>query len=226
MGKFSVKDLSFKYNNQEDFVVNKFNMEMDKGEIVALVGPSGSGKSTILRLLSGLEKPSSGVIQNSSQILFDNKINLEPQKRKIGMIFQDYALFPHLTVLENVKFGINAPRKEKNKLALDYLKKVQLVEHANKYPHQCSGGQQQRIAIARAIAAKPDVLLLDEPFSNLDSTLRSTVRKEIRDIIKAEKISAILVTHDKDDVDACADRMIDCLSPDCVCTWKTADLVC
>ena len=225
MGTFKVQDLSFRYKNQDALIVNNFSMEVKRGEIVALVGPSGSGKSTILRLLSGLEKPSAGIIKNETGVIYDNNTNLEPQKRNIGMIFQDYALFPHLTVLENVKFGIKGKKSERTKQALYYLKKVQMTEHANKYPHQCSGGQQQRIAIARAIATKPQVLLLDEPFSNLDASLRSVVRKEIRNIIKDENISAVLVTHDKDDVDACADRMIDCLSTNCQCSWKNPDLI-
>lgn len=208
MSQFLVKDLSFKYKKQKQLLIENFNMTVEKGEIVALVGNSGSGKSTILRLLSGLEKPMSGLIQFENQVLFNGKINLEPQQRNIGMIFQDYALFPHLTVLGNVKFGIEGSAAEKKEQAFSYLQMVGMDEHCDKFPHQCSGGQQQRIAIARAIAANPKVLLLDEPFSNLDADLRKNVRQEVRDIIKQANIRAILVTHDDEDVKACADRAV------------------
>lgn len=210
MSQFLVKDLSFKYKKQEQLLIENFNITVEKGEIVALVGNSGSGKSTILRLLSGLEEPISGLIQFENQILFNGKTNLEPQQRNIGMIFQDYALFPHVTVLGNVKFGMKGNAAIKKEQALTYLQMVGMDEHCNKYPHQCSGGQQQRIAIARAIAAKPRILLLDEPFSNLDADLRKNVRQEVRDIIKKANISAILVTHDEEDVKACADRAVHC----------------
>ncbi len=125
------------------------------------------------------------------------------------MIFQDYSLFPHLNVIQNVAFGINEKRKsDREKSALKYLQMVELEDHKYKYPHECSGGQQQRIAIARALAAKPDILLLDEPFSNLDEELKKSVRKEIKELLKKFSMSAILVTHDRNDVDAVADRVI------------------
>jgi iron(III) transport system ATP-binding protein len=215
MSQFQVKNLSFKYKNQKTTLIENFNMEVKKGEIVALIGPSGSGKSTILRLLSGLETPAAGVIKFNDHIVYDEKVNLEPQQRNIGMIFQDYALFPHLTVLKNVQFGIKGSSKERKAKAFEFLQMVEMTEHADKYPHQCSGGQQQRIAIARALAAEPKILLLDEPFSNLDAKLRAGVRREIRDVIKKANISAVLVTHDQADVTACADRMVHCLDASC-----------
>jgi len=223
MEQFQVENLSFKYKNQDDLLIENFNMEVEQGEIVALVGPSGSGKSTILRLLSGLETPTSGQIKFSNKALYDDSVNLEPQQRNIGMIFQDYALFPHRTVLKNVAFGAKGRAKEKKEKALKFLKMVEMEEHANKYPHQCSGGQQQRIAIARALASEPSLLLLDEPFSNLDARLREGVRKEVRDVIKKANIGAILVTHDQADVESCADRMIQCLGSDCECPWNTGN---
>lgn len=215
MSQFQVKDLSFKYKNQNEPMIENFNMEVEKGEIVALIGPSGSGKSTILRLLSGLETPTSGEIKFDDKTVYDGKTNLEPQQRDIGMIFQDYALFPHFTVLKNVQFGIKGSSKERKAKALEFLRMVKMEEHANKYPHECSGGQQQRIAIARALAARPKVLLLDEPFSNLDTKLRETVRKEVREVIKKANISAVLVTHDQADVAECADRMVQCFDANC-----------
>ena len=210
MSYLKIENLSFKYKKAKDMVVKGFSMEMEKGEILDLIGDSGSGKSTILRLLTGLELPLSGKITLEEKVLFDEKINVKPEKRGIGMIFQDYALFPHLTVLSNVKFGITGlPNKEKKEKALEFLKIVKMQDHASKYPHECSGGQQQRIAIARALAAGPKLLLLDEPFSNLDARLRANVREEVKEIIKSVGMSAILVTHDKEDVDACADRSIE-----------------
>jgi iron(III) transport system ATP-binding protein len=212
MNQLQITGLSFKYKNQKDMLIENFNMDIQKGEIVSLIGASGSGKSTILRMICGLEKPTSGEVKLNNHILFGQRVNLQPQERGIGMIFQDYALFPHLTVLENVKFGAKGSKRERTETALACLELVKMAEHAQKYPHQCSGGQQQRIAIARAIAAKPEVLLLDEPFSSLDVSLRAEVRKDIRDIIKKANISAILVTHDHEDVKACADRAIELAS--------------
>ena len=210
MSHFQVKNLSFKYKNQKDLMVDDFNLSVEKGEIIALIGPSGSGKSTILRLLSGLEAPLGGEIKFGEDILFNQKTNLPPQERGIGMIFQDYALFPHLTVLGNVKFSLKGSKSKKAVEAMEFLRLVKMEGYAHQYPHQCSGGQQQRIAIARAIAAKPSLLLLDEPFSNLDASLRAEVRQEIREIIKKTGISAILVTHDQEDVNMCADRSVYC----------------
>jgi iron(III) transport system ATP-binding protein len=209
MSFFDLKQLNFKYPNQKTGGIQDFSMSIDEGEIVALLGNSGSGKSTILRLIAGLETPKSGALRVNQKIMFDHNINIAPQDRGIGMIFQDYSLFPHLTVLQNVMFGVpRKGKKEKEKAAMDVLAMVQLQDHAVKYPQECSGGQQQRIAIARALAAEPNILLLDEPFSNLDEELKKSVRKEIKDLIKKFDITAILVTHDKDDVGAVADRVM------------------
>lgn len=209
MPYFKLENLYFKYPNQKEGIIENFSMELEKGEIVALLGNSGSGKSTILRLIAGLEIPSTGMLIINQEKIFDGKQNIAPQDRGVGMIFQDYSLFPHLTVLQNVAFGIKSKRKsEKEKIALSYLRMVELDDHSEKYPSECSGGQQQRIAIARALAAKPNVLLLDEPFSNLDEELKVSVRKEIKDLLKKCNMSAILVTHDHNDVHAVADRVI------------------
>lgn len=209
MSYFELNNLNFKYPKQKDCGIENFSMKLEKGEIIALLGNSGSGKSTILRLIAGLEMPNSGKIAINQKIVFDKNLNLAPQERGVGMIFQDYSLFPHLTVLQNVTFGIlKKGKKEKEKIAMDYLEMVELQDHLDKYPHECSGGQQQRIAIARALAAKPNILLLDEPFSNLDEELKISVRKEIKELLKRCDMSAILVTHDRNDVDAVADRVI------------------
>lgn len=211
MSYVKIENLRFRYKKSKDLVINDFSIEMDKGEILALVGYSGSGKSTILRLLSGLETPIDGKIEVDSKILFSDKdkVNIPPEKRDIGMIFQDYALFPHLSVLGNVRFAIrDGNKKERTEKAVEYLKLVRMEEHMDKRPHQCSGGQQQRIAIARAMGTNPKLLLLDEPFSNLDAMLRADIRAEVRDILKKAQISAILVTHDHDDVKASSDRCV------------------
>ncbi|WP_019228268.1 ABC transporter ATP-binding protein [Sedimentibacter sp. B4] len=209
MSYFKLNNLYFNYPNQKSGVIENFSMELEKGEIVALLGNSGSGKSTILRLIAGLEKPSSGKLIIDKERMFDENYYTAPQDRGVGMIFQDYSLFPNLTVIQNVAFGIKGKRKsEKIKIAMNYLKMVQLDDHSDKYPSECSGGQQQRIAIARALAAEPNILLLDEPFSNLDEELKVSVRKEIKDLLKKFKMSAILVTHDHNDVEAVADRVI------------------
>lgn len=212
MPYLELKDLNFKYPNQKYGGIQNFSMELEKGEIVALLGNSGSGKSTILRLIAGLEMAKSGTLVINGKTMIDKNQNLAPQERGIGMIFQDYSLFPHLSVLKNVSFGVKNKRKsEREKVAIDYLKMVQLQEHADKYPSECSGGQQQRIAIARALAAEPNILLLDEPFSNLDEGLKISVRTDIKKILKKCDMSAILVTHDRNDVDVVADRVINIL---------------
>ena len=209
MSFLKIKNLSFSYPKCQEQLIDKFGMEMEKGEIVALLGDSGCGKSTVLRLLCGLEEPKSGEIFLDDEQIFGQGRNVAAENRQIGMIFQDYALFPHLSVVGNVQFGISsASRREKRKKALKLLAAVHMEEHAHKPPHQCSGGQQQRIAIARAMAANPKLLLLDEPFSNLDARLRAKVRHEVKKIIKDNGISAILVTHDMEDVEAVADRYV------------------
>lgn len=217
MAYFAVNHLSFRYG-KDPLIVEDFSAELDQGEVVALLGSSGSGKSTILRLMAGLELPESGSVVLDGKTLFERREgerrprhNLAPQKRDIGLIFQDYALFPHLCVRKNVEFAVVGKKMsgaERRARATELLRTVRMEEHAHKYPHQLSGGQQQRVAIARALAAEPKVLLLDEPFSNLDAELRGAVRCDVRDIIKSAGVSAILVTHDEEDVCACADRSI------------------
>lgn len=173
-----IKDLSFKYKNAKDYQIKNFNLKIEKGEIVALLGPSGSGKSTILRLISGLEVPSMGEIIVENRTLYNKDIFIEPEKRGIGMVFQDYALFPHMTVEKNVLFGVgNVDKKEKQRILDEVLELVDMKDFKKRYPHELSGGQQQRIAIARALAPKPSLILLDEPFSNLDANLRKKDKK-------------------------------------------------
>ncbi len=171
ISNISLKNVSFSYDGKRE-VLKDISLSINKGEYVAIVGESGSGKSTILRIIAGLEESYKGEIKIGGKIVFSDNNFVEPEKRGVGMVFQDYALFPHMTVKKNIQFGLKGKNKEeKEKIAMDMLKLVNLVEHKDKYPYELSGGQQQRVAIARAIAPKPSVLLLDEPFSNLDADL-------------------------------------------------------
>jgi iron(III) transport system ATP-binding protein len=203
----SLQNVSKKYEQAKEFAVNDVSFIVKKGEILALVGESGSGKTTLLRIIAGLEHPEKGSIVLSGNTIVKGRHSIPAHERKIGMVFQDYALFPHLNILENVKFGIKGSRSSQEVQAKEYLHLVGLKEDFTKYPHQLSGGQQQRVALARALAPNPAVLLMDEPFSNLDALLKDQVREEIRQIIKQTGITAIFVTHDTKDALSTADRI-------------------
>lgn len=204
-----MQGISFKYNGSDKYVLKDFSLMVDKGEIVSIVGLSGSGKSTVIRLIAGLEIPSTGSIDINGRMVCDRATFVPPEKRRIGMVFQDYALFPHFTVYENVAFGITKmPQKERNERVDRLLALINMPEYKERYPYQLSGGQQQRVAVARALAPKPDLLLMDEPFSNIDFELKQKMRMEIRSILKAEAATCILVTHDKTDTEDMANRII------------------
>uniref|UniRef100_UPI0035948006 ABC transporter ATP-binding protein n=1 Tax=Aquiflexum sp. TaxID=1872584 RepID=UPI0035948006 len=203
----SLQHINKKYNKADEFAVNDVSFDVEEGEILALVGESGSGKTTLLRLIAGLEHPDSGSISLMGQTIVEGVKSVPAHERQVGMVFQDYALFPHLTILENVKFGLQKAKGNSEQIALDTLQLVGLKEDFSRYPHQLSGGQQQRVALARAIAPNPKILLMDEPFSNLDAMLKDQVREEIRQIIKKTGITAIFVTHDTRDALSTADRI-------------------
>lgn len=200
--QLKIDDLTFAYNKKEENIVENFNLEVQKGEVVALVGASGSGKSTVLRLTAGLEIPDSGQIKIAGQtVAADHKFKAA-EKREVGMVFQDYALFPHLNVEKNIAFGIDNLSKSKRKNRVkELLKLVNLEGFEKRYPHQLSGGQQQRIALARTLAPGPELLLLDEPFSNLDAELKDKIRRELNQIIKEVGVTTILVSHDREDAE-------------------------
>jgi ABC-type Fe3+/spermidine/putrescine transport system ATPase subunit len=186
--------------------VAELNLEIRKGEMVALLGPSGCGKTTLLRMLAGFETPTSGRIFLNGEVINDKP----PQKRKIGVVFQDYAIFPTMTVFDNIAYGLKIkkqPRDEINKAVTEYLDMVGLAGYGQRMPSQLSGGQQQRVALARALINKPEVLLLDEPLSNLDAALRLRIRKEIRKLQQSLGITAIFVTHDQEEALSIADRI-------------------
>ena len=189
-------------------VVNNLSFGLNKGVIGCLLGPSGCGKTTVLRCIAGFEPIGEGEILLNGVRVSSSGFLLQPEQRHIGMVFQDYALFPHLTGISNVIFGLHyMSRTERSERAAEMLEIVGLKDVANNYPHELSGGQQQRVALARALAPKPDLLLLDEPFSNLDVNLRERLSLEVREILKSQGTTAILVTHDQNEAFAIADEI-------------------
>lgn len=180
------------------------NLNIEKGEVLSIFGKSGSGKTTILRSIAGLEIPDEGYIEFDGEVYFDSKrkINLPPQKRNIGYVFQNYALFPNMTVYENLLFSNNDRKKVENILQI-----VELNELRDRYPRQLSGGQQQRVALARALVRNPSILLLDEPFSALDQSIRKKLQEEVKTIQRKLGITTLLVSHDRTEVFRLADRV-------------------
>jgi iron(III) transport system ATP-binding protein len=178
---------------------------VEGGEFVALLGPSGCGKTTLLRLVAGFEKPDSGEVRLGDRVVADAGMWVEPERRRVGMVFQDYALFPHLTVAENVGFGL--PRRERRSRVPIVLALVDLCGLGGRYPHELSGGQQQRVALARALAPNPQLVLLDEPWSNIDPHLRASMRNELAQILRSIGVTVVLVTHDREEAFSLADRI-------------------
>ena len=201
-----VTDLGHRFSDKP--VLNGVSFRLEEGQIGCLLGPSGCGKTTVLRLIAGFDAPKAGEIRIGGERVSSPGQALPPEARKIGMVFQDYALFPHLSIARNVGFGLrhlDKPAREARVAAM--LDTVGLAGRAGAYPHELSGGQQQRVALARALAPKPRLLLLDEPFSNLDVELREKLAVEVRDILKQEGITALLVTHDQHEAFAMADAI-------------------
>ena len=206
MKRLEVKKLDFAYGRNQ--ILFEFDFSLEESQIGCLLGPSGCGKTTALRAIAGFENPTKGEIILNGNKLNGSKIFVEPEKRQIGMVFQDIALFPHLSVKENIQFGIRSLSQNlRDKRSNELLDLVGMSEFKKKYPHEISGGQQQRVALARAMAPKPSLLLMDEPLSSLDEELREQLAREIRLILKQEKISAILVTHDQNEAFAMGDHI-------------------
>tara|TARA_Y100000768_G_scaffold77282_1_gene54671 strand:+ start:773 stop:1420 length:648 start_codon:yes stop_codon:yes gene_type:complete len=206
MKKFlEINDLSFSYMKNE-LILNKVSLSINKGEFVSVLGISGSGKTTLLRLIAGLDKQNSGSIILENKVIADKNSTLAPEKRNIGLVVQDKALFPHLTVKKNIMFGI---RKLKNKenLAMEMMKLFKIDHHMAKYPHELSGGEQQRVALARALVPKPQLLLLDEPFDGLDKALKADLHNEVKKIVKLKGMTVVMVTHDHDEATLLSDRI-------------------
>ena len=214
-----LSNISQRYGNTQ--VVSDLNLSLEDGEIGCLLGQSGCGKTTALRCIAGFEQIHSGHIRLADQIIADQSIHVPAEKRHIGMVFQDYALFPHLTTKENVAFGLQNMSSTQRKQRVDeMLELVHMREYAHAYPHELSGGQQQRISLARALAPRPKLLLLDEPFSNLDVALRERLCSDVRAILKHEKTTAILVTHDQNEAFMIADY-IGVMHQGCIQQWDS-----
>jgi len=189
-------------------IVRKLSMKLEKGRIGCLLGPSGCGKTTVLRCIAGFERVGSGEIRLDGVLVSSPSRHVPPEQRRIGMVFQDYALFPHLSIAENIGFGLRRQDASvRSDRVTELLEIVGLAGQGHKYPHEMSGGQQQRVALARALAPGPSLLLLDEPFSNLDVELRERLSHEVRDILKATGTTAVLVTHDQNEAFAVADEI-------------------
>jgi iron(III) transport system ATP-binding protein len=184
--------------------VEDVTLAVHPGELFAVLGPSGCGKTTLLRVIAGFERPESGTVTVGSRMVAGEGIWVPPERRRIGMVFQDYALFPHLTVERNVGFGCERGNREGPRRALEL---VGLQHKADRHPHELSGGERQRVALARALAPEPEVVLLDEPFSSLDATLRADLRREVELILRDAGATAILVTHDQEEALTLADRL-------------------
>lgn len=208
MSVLALRELSKRYPGAKDYAVHGISLRVEKGEVLALVGESGSGKTTLLRMIAGLETPTHGEIEIAGRLVHGRGVSTPPERRGVGLVFQDYALFPHLTVERNVAYGINGgSRKARRERAREVLELVGLEELRERYPHELSGGQQQRVALARALAPEPTIVLLDEPFSNLDAALKSRLRDELGDLIRKTGSTAIFVLHDSEDALALGDRI-------------------
>ncbi len=206
MSFLDVKNTSVAYGSNT--VVDDVSIQLQQGEIGCLLGPSGCGKTTLLRAIAGFEPVKSGEIHLDEKLVSQVGQSLPPEKRHIGMVFQDFALFPHLSVADNIRFGIRHLKRSEQKQRIDeLLVLIGLEKMRSRFPHELSGGQQQRIALARALAPKPRLLLLDEPFSSMDVELRAELAKEVRQILKKENITAILVSHDQNEAFAMADNI-------------------
>lgn len=208
MNALELHHVSKQFVSAKTPAVNDISLTLPVGEILALVGPSGCGKTTTLRLIAGLERPDSGSITIKGQLVADDGNFIPPEKRGVGMVFQDHALFPHLTVFENVKFGLKGqPVVKARETTAGMLKLVGLENFGGRYPHQLSGGERQRVALARALAPHPVLVLMDEPFSSLDADLRHEVREQVRGILKAMNATALFVTHDQEEALYMGDRL-------------------
>ncbi len=193
-----IRTRSVSKSYDEEQVLSDFNLDVWKGSITGILGSSGSGKTTALRLIAGFDRPDAGIIEMKNEVIVSDEVWLPPEKRNIGMVFQDYALFPHLTVEKNIAFGLDKNDLEKGRLK-EVIDMCNLSGLINKFPQELSGGQQQRVALARALAPNPEVVLLDEPFTSLDAQMARVLRDEVVELLKNTETTAIIVTHDQEE---------------------------
>ena len=201
-----IQNLSHSYDNDQ-LSLKKINLLVNKGERLSIQGPSGCGKSTLLRLIAGLEEPNEGQIFINEEEVSSPGFSVPPEKRQIGMVVQDKALFPHLSIYENICFGIKK-NTNKEQIALDLLNLFKIEELKNKFPHQISGGEKQRVALARSMAPNPNFIMLDEAFSALDSDLKVSIYDEVLEIFQGKNITVILVTHDAEEAKILSTRQL------------------
>ncbi len=193
-----IRTRSVSKSYDEEQVLSDFNLDVWKGSITGILGSSGSGKTTALRLIAGFDRPDAGIIEMKNEVIVSDEVWLPPERRNIGMVFQDYALFPHLTVEKNIAFGLGKNDLEKGRLK-EVIDMCNLSGLINKFPQELSGGQQQRVALARALAPNPEVVLLDEPFTSLDAQMARVLRDEVVELLKNTETTAIIVTHDQEE---------------------------
>jgi len=205
----SIRHVNFQYPHTNELTIEDFSLDINQGEVISILGSSGSGKSTVLRIIAGLETPLSGSITINDKIVVDADTFIPPERREVGMVFQDYALFPHMTVEKNIQFGLRGLSKKQKQLRTEaMLSLVDMSKFKKRYPYELSGGQQQRIALARALAPAPALLIFDEPFSNLDADIQIKIRDELAEILAKARITSIFVTHDQSDALALANRIV------------------
>ena len=200
----NLKEVYFEVNS--NLVLEDINLDIDEGNFVSIIGKSGSGKTTLLKIISGLKKQTKGTIVLNDKILSNDDIFVEPEDRKLGLVVQEKVLFPHLNVQDNVEFGIASDDK-KNEKCIEMLKKFHISNLIDKYPHEISGGEAQRVALARTLVTKPSVLLLDEPFNGLDQGLKDEIYPDIKRILKENKMTTIMVSHDLNEVKSLSNKI-------------------
>ena len=203
--RLDIRNLMRRYEGR--LVVDDVSLQVMPGQVMCLLGPSGCGKSTTLRLVAGVEMQDSGEIYVDGKLVCDTVFRIPPERRRIGLMFQDFALFPHLSVAENVAFGLDGPRRAQRARVRELLERVHLAHHIDAYPHELSGGEQQRVALARALAPRPRIMLMDEPFSGLDNRLRDGIRDDTLDILREEDTAVLLVTHEPEEAMRMADQI-------------------
>lgn len=202
-----IKNLNFSYVGTQP-LLKDINLTLEEGEIGVLLGSSGTGKTSLLRCIAGFESPQEGEIKIAGDVVYSQDRSISPRERKVGFLFQSLALFPHLTVEQNISYGISHWDRDKRKQRTQELLNIIGLElHINKYPHQLSGGEKQRVALARALAPEPRILLMDEPFSSLDYSLKESLRKETKKILKSLNMTALIVTHDLEEAYDLADKV-------------------